>query len=237
MTSAPPPLPAPPTSAPPPPTVAVRGEAELEVDPELARLLVTVSARDKDRGRTLTRLTERLDALRHRIASYGAAVERTETGALWVQPEYQDTKRAGERITGYRASAELRLTVVDFGVLGELLPAVADRELTVVAGPWWGLRTDSPVHRQAREQAVRASLERARQYAAALGSTLTGLVELADQGLSAGAQEYAPAPGGFLRSAALAGAAEPPQLELEPVKQQVRATVEARWTMTPPTDL
>ncbi|WP_377270592.1 SIMPL domain-containing protein [Peterkaempfera sp. SMS 1(5)a] len=225
----------------PSPTVAVRGEAELEVDPELARLLVTVSARDRDRGRTLARLTERLDAVRHRVASFGAAVERADTGSLWVQPEYQDSRRAGERIAGYRGSAELRVTVVEFSVLGELLLGVADQDMTVVAGPWWGLRSDSPVHREAREQAVRASLERARQYAAALGATLTGLVELADQGLGSGGHEGfgygAPAPGA-VRSAAAPGGSRPlPQLELEPVKQQVRATVEARWTMSPPTGL
>ena len=46
-----------------PPTVAVRGEAELEVDPELAHLLVTVSSRDRDRSRALARLTERLDSV------------------------------------------------------------------------------------------------------------------------------------------------------------------------------
>lgn len=222
-----------------PPTVAVRGEAELEVDPELAHLLVTVSSRDRDRSRALARLTERLDSVRRHIASYGAAVERADTGSLWVQPEYQDTKRAGERITGYRGSAELRITVVEFSVLGELLMGTADRELTVVAGPWWGLRPDSPVHRQAREQAVRASLERAQQYAAALGSTLTGLVELADQGLSTSGQEHGghgAAPGGAMRSLSLAGA-HTPHLVLEPVRQQVRATVEARWTMSPPTCL
>ncbi|MFF4651836.1 SIMPL domain-containing protein [Streptomyces sp. NPDC001380] len=226
------------TSA-PPPTVAVRGEAELEVDPELARLLVTVSARDRDRGRTLTRLTERLDALRRHIASFGAAVERADTGSLWVQPEYRDTKRPGERVSGYRGSAELRITVVEFGVLGELLLGIADRELTVVAGPWWGLRPDSPVHRQVREEAVRASLERARQYAAALGSSLTGLVELADQGLGGGGPEPVAygGPAGMMRAAAPAGAPPLPQLELEPVKQRVRATVEARWTMSPPADL
>ncbi|WP_055586167.1 SIMPL domain-containing protein [Peterkaempfera griseoplana] len=227
----------------PPPTVAVRGEAELEVDPELARLLVTVSARDRDRGRTLARLTERLDAVRHRVASFGAAVERADTGSLWVQPEYQDSRRAGERVAGYLGSAELRVTVVDFSVLGELLLSVADQEMTVVAGPSWGLRSDSPVHREAREQAVHASLERARQYAAALGATLTGLVELADQGLGSGGGGrvgggYDGPPPGALRAAAAPGGASPlPQLELEPVKQRVRATVEARWTMSPPTGL
>ncbi|MFJ6217272.1 SIMPL domain-containing protein [Streptomyces sp. NPDC092296] len=233
------PVPASEPSSPPPPVVAVRGEAALEVDPELARLLVTVSARDKDRRRTLTRLTERLDAVRRQVAGYGDAVERAETGSLWVQPEYQDSRRAGERISGYRGSAELRITVAEFSVLGDLLLGVADQELTTVAGPWWELRPDSPAHRRAREQAVHAALERARQYATALGATLTGLLELADQGLSTTTHPHPgplPAPGAALRS----GTPTPtpyPHLDLEPVKQHLHATVEARWTISPPTAL
>lgn len=220
----------------PPPTVAVRGEAEFEVDPETVHLHVTVSARDRDRSRTLSLLTGRLAELREQVAAYGSAVERADTGALWVRPEHRGSRRPGERVAAYHGSAELRITVVDFGVLGELVLRLADRDMTVLRGPWWGLRPDSPVHRQARERAVAAALERARQYAAALGSSLTGLVELADCGLDTPYLGVAAAPAVRRGPAAPGGAAEP-ELELEPVRQRVAAAVEARFTITPPSVL
>jgi len=42
----------------------------------------------------------------------------------------------------------------DFTVLGELMARLADGELVTMAGPWWSLRPDSPVYRQARIAAI-----------------------------------------------------------------------------------
>ena len=39
--------------------VAVRGEAVLEVEPEIAKVIVTVESQDKDRGRALASLDAR----------------------------------------------------------------------------------------------------------------------------------------------------------------------------------
>jgi len=81
---------------------------------------------------------------------------------------------------------------------------------------------------------------RAREYAEAVGGHLTGLVELADVGLTtegrAPAMFAAPAPmAGAVRAAA--AAYEPPQIDLEPQVQVVHARVEARFTMSPPEGL
>jgi uncharacterized protein YggE len=123
----------------------------------------------------------------------------------------------------------------DFTTLGELTTRLADLDLTRVDGPWWALRPDSPVHRQARQQAVHEAVQRAREYAEALGTTLAALVELADIGAE-NAQTYA-APAGRMRSRALmGGVAEDTaaSLDLEPERQQVYAQVNARFTMAPP---
>lgn len=47
---------------------------------------------------------------------------------------------------------------------------------------WWSLRPDSPAHARARRQVVQEALKRAREYADALGSHLTALLEIADLG-------------------------------------------------------
>ncbi|MFJ3230375.1 SIMPL domain-containing protein [Streptomyces sp. NPDC086787] len=217
------------------PRIAVRGEARLEVAPEIARIGVTVGARGRDRRAALDDLTRRNAAVLDLVRSYGDAVERLETGFLAITPETSAHGR-GERVRTYHGRVHIGAVLRDFTSLGELVTRLADLELTQVDGPWWALRPDSPVHREARQQAVREAVQRAREYAEAVGASLAALVELADIGAeSAGPRP----PGGGARArsaslASLASAEEAPPLDLEPQRQQVYAQVNARFTMTPP---
>ncbi|MFD2683445.1 SIMPL domain-containing protein [Streptomyces phyllanthi] len=216
------------------PRIAVRGEAHLEVDPELARIGVTVNARGKDRRTALDDLTRRNTTVLDLIKTYGDAVERLETGAFSITPELTRHGR-GERVHTYHGTVRLTAELTDFTALGELTTRLADLELTRVDGPWWALRPASQAHRRARQQAVREAVLRAREYAEALGTTLAALVELADIGAE-NAQPY-PQPPARMRSVAFAAeTADPvaPPLDLEPQRQHVYAQVNARFTMVPP---
>ncbi|MFJ7072559.1 SIMPL domain-containing protein [Streptomyces sp. NPDC098781] len=227
--------PAVPYGTPDAPRIAVRGEAHLEVDPEIARIGVTVASRGKDRRAALDDLTRRNAAVLDLIKSYGDAVERVETGALSISPELKDKGR-GERVHAYHGRVHITAVLADFTALGELTTRLADLDLTRVDGPWWALRPDSPAHREARQQAVREAVQRAREYAEALGASLAALVELADIGAENAPPSYPQAPGGRMRSMAY-GAAEDAAaapLDLEPQRQHVHAQVNARFTMTPP---
>ncbi|MGP4000522.1 SIMPL domain-containing protein [Streptomyces sp. 8N706] len=217
------------------PRVAVRGEARLEVDPEIARIGITVNARGTDRKAALQDLTRRNAAVLDLVKSYGEAVEKLETGAFVITPQLTHKGR-GERIRAYHGRVHVTATLTDFTALGELATRLADLELTTVQGPWWALRPDSPAHRDARQQAVREAVQRAREYAAALGARLVALLELADEGAENLAR---PAPPGLgsMRSRGHGGAmeaAEAPPLDLEPQRQTVYAHVNARFTMSPP---
>ncbi|MFI7497155.1 SIMPL domain-containing protein [Streptomyces sp. NPDC049687] len=225
----------PPYGTPDAPLLAVRGEAELEVDPELARIGVTVTARGRDRRTTLDDLTRRNATALDLVKSYGDAVEDVSTGAVSITPELGQRGR-GERVRTYHGRVHLTAGLTDFTALGELTTRLADLDLTQVDGPWWVLRPDSPVYRQARRQAVRDAVQRAKEYAEALGTTVAALVELADTGMgSAGVRPQGAFGGRMTRSAAMAKteqAAEP--LDLEPQRMQVRAEVSAQFTMVPP---
>ncbi|MFC8429772.1 SIMPL domain-containing protein [Streptomyces sp. NPDC057253] len=218
------------------PRIAVRGEAHLEVDPELARISVSVASRGKDRRTALDDLTRRNATVLDLLKSYGDAVERLETGSFSVTPELKEHGR-GERVHAYHGRVHITAELTDFTALGELTTRLADQELTRVDGPWWALRRDSPAYREARQQAVREAVQRAREYAEALGTSLSSLLELADIGAENPEPRYA----GQARSARLASfdgaqaaeAAAAP-LDLEPQRQHVYAHVNARFTMAPP---
>ncbi|MER5777300.1 SIMPL domain-containing protein [Streptomyces sp. NPDC002039] len=215
------------------PRVAVCGEARIEVDPEIARIGITVSARGTDRRSALEDLTRRNTAVLDLIKGYGDPVEKLETGTFSITPELTRHGR-GERIRAYHGRVTITAELNDFTTLGELTTRLADLELTSVDGPWWALRPTSPAHGQARRQAVLEAVQRAREYAEALGAHLSALVELADLGAE-NASPY-PQAGGAMRTMAFSAAedATAPPLDLEPQRQTVYAQVNARFTMTPP---
>ncbi|MDQ0990310.1 SIMPL domain-containing protein [Streptomyces sp. V3I7] len=218
--------------SPEPPRVAVRGEAHLEAEPETARITVTVNARGRDRRSALDDLTRRNAAALDLIKSHGDAVERLETGHLTITPELSERGR-GERVRTHHGHVQITAVLSDFTLLGELTTRLADLELTRVDGPWWALRPDSPARTQVRRQAVREAVQRAREYAEALGSTLTGLIDIADIGTEHAEPRVRTAP----RAPGYGAPAEntpPPALDLEPQRQHLYAQVTARFTMTPP---
>jgi uncharacterized protein YggE len=130
----------------------------------------------------------------------------------------------------------VRVTVADIAILGELVARVADLETAVIEGPHWRLRRSSPVYREARTRAVAEAVARARDYAEAVGSRVTGLLELADTGLIASSAPRTPAPGGVAYGARsmVASGSELPALDLEPQQQTVYASVEARFQALQP---
>jgi uncharacterized protein len=218
------------------PVISVRGEAWLEAEPEIAAVAVTVQARDRDRRTVLDRLVSRNKEILDLVRGYGEAVEKLESGPATAYPEVKP-KGPGERVMRYAGQARVHVTVRDFTVLGELVARLADLELVTMEGPWWSLRPDSPVHRQARIAAARDATRRAGEYAEAFGGRLGELIEAADAGLLGG--PGGPGAQGFA-AAAMAGprarglAAEAPSLDLEPVRQPVTAHVDARFTMILP---
>jgi uncharacterized protein YggE len=220
------------------PVISVRGEAWLEADPEIAVVNVMVQARDRDRRAVLDRLASRNRQVLDLVREYGDAVEKVESGPASAHPEFKP-KGDRERVTGYIGQASARVTVRDLSVLGELVARLAELELVTVAGPWWSLRPDSPVYREARVAAAKDATRRAQEYAAAFGGRLGELIEAADTGLLAGqAGQRAPVPGpsrGFAAAAMRGGPVdETPALDLEPARQSVTAQVDARLVMVTP---
>ena len=217
------------------PVISVRGEAFLEVEPEIAIVSVTIQARDRDRRTVLSRLASRSQQVTDLIKSHGEAVERLESGPASIHPDIKD-KKAGERIAGYLGRASVRITIRDFTVLGELVTRLSGEDLVTVAGPWWALRPHSPVYRDARLAAAHDAMMRAREYAGAFGGDIAALIEVADAGLLTSPGQQGPGFRAMAASRAAPFPSGPPQAELdfEPARQTVTAQVEARFSMIVP---
>jgi uncharacterized protein YggE len=210
---------------PPAPQVLVRGEAVLQVEPELADVWVTVRVRARDRQTAL----ERCQAVQEQVTAVAAAaedaVESAETTAVSVHLEVRDRRAPGEPV----ASVQTRLTVGRLDAVGDLVVALGRLDDVEVSGPTWRLRPDSHAVEQARLDAVRDAVHRARQYAAAFGAHLTALLEVSDVGLGGGGLRVAAS----MASVARFESSEL-HLDLTPPRQEVHGAVEVRFVMSAP---
>src|SRR5580700_5026941 len=160
------------------PIVAVRGEVALEVEPEIARIEVSIAARSSNQAATIKELTERDADVSRILGEFDEIIEKSESSGVRLRPQQFGSGPAGE--PSFPGVIHHAVTVISFDRLGELMGVLAEDDLTEVGGPWWDLRPGSPVYRQARMAAVADAVRRARDYASAVGSELVGLAELAD---------------------------------------------------------
>lgn len=204
------------------PLVTVRGEATLEAPPDLAGLAVTLHRT----GDSATAVREALAAGSAEVTAvlgqHRPAIEESSTTSVQVAPVFA---ARGRRVTGYRGTWSASLSVADLDALNPLVEGLTQLDQVQVDGPWWSLRTDSPLPREARLAAIADGRRRAEDYAAAFGATLLELVEVSDaDGAGFGG------PRRFAR--AMAASAESAPLDLEPTVQSVTGSVTLRFTMS-----
>jgi uncharacterized protein len=220
------------------PLIAVRGETVLKVLPEIARLEVSVVSRGADRVTALQVLQERAALVAKILDGYPDAIATMDSSGLRVSPQLSN-RRPPERVAGFVGIMRQSVAVTEFDRVGDLMSELAGQELTEVGGPWWELRPGSPVYRQARVAAAMDAVRRARDYAQGLGCELSSLVELADARLLSDGGGASPGEqaGRFtakLPQRSQVAAPEEFTFDLAPVQQTVRATVEARFSITSP---
>ncbi|MGI5951557.1 MAG: SIMPL domain-containing protein [Brooklawnia sp.] len=216
------------------PIVSVRGQATIVVAPETAAIVVHALVRRPKRADVeadLVRIDSAIQAVLTRMRS---ALRRSSASAISIHPVLKD--RRSTAIQTYQGRRSWHLDVHDFSALPELLSLLLIGDEIEIAGPYWGLEPDSVAYQQAREQALRDALLRARSYAAAFGARIDGLLQLADQGMSGGLdpiprESIALAAAPMARGAASAGVEA---ISLEPTEQAVYGSVEARFSMTTP---
>jgi len=214
--------------------ITVRGEAQVEAEPEIAVLGVQVEARDKDRERAVALLAARLADLTELTRESGDGAARIESRPVQVRPVFKDAK-ARTAPAAFAAHGGFTVTLADFTVLGELVAVLACEDLVTITGPEWQLRHDSPVYREVRLAAARDSIARARDYAEAFGGRIVGLAEAADTGLlSRPDGQWRSSGPAARRMSSRAEFPEGQEIDLMPARQIVSAQVEARFVMTQP---
>ena len=232
------------------PVLSVRGYAHQTVAPDCARIfggLETVSdskaAALSEAGRAIGLITADLAVLGG-VAQDADTVRRPLTWSVRAVATHKEQEHNLERqrmeATGrVIAHASIQLAVRDFDLLDSLADRLAAHEPFNIHGVSWEVDEDNPAWPRVREAAIQAAIRQGRDYARALGAALASIDHVADAGLLGNAPTPASSAGWATMSAARMSGDPSGGPSLDPVPQELSATIEARFTTTPvtlPTD-
>jgi uncharacterized protein YggE len=204
--------------------VSVRGEAQLEGPPDLVTLVMTLHASGDSAERTRSQLAQTSTAVAQLLQRFETALERSSTSGLHVSPIFN--RRSPTKITGYRGTFTSQIVLADFESLSPLVLELSALPNSQIDGPWWSLRQDNQMFRDARLAAIADARRRADDYAAAFGTTVADLVEVSDLNTGfAGVHE--------MRAFAMARGGEDAAFEFEPATQTVSGQVTVRFSLKP----
>jgi uncharacterized protein YggE len=206
------------------PVATVRGEASLQGPPDLATLSVTVHRSGDSAARVRADLAAASALITQVVEPHGAALESSSTTGLHVGPVFNS--RAEVRKASFRGSYTVSLVVHDFDQLSPLVTALSGQTSVQLDGPWWSLRPQNPLQRQARLAAITDARLRADDYAAALGAHVVDVLEVSDLDGGFG--------GGSPRAFAMAkgASAEQPEFDFQPAVQTVTGQVTVRFALS-----
>jgi uncharacterized protein len=218
--------------------ISVRGEASTVVDPDLAVLHCTLRTSASDKASALTSAASHLRSVEAGLAGLGGVAATGDTDRVplsWTassagthEETYYDRHTEENRPTGQTVAAvSLKVRVRALELLPEVGAALAHHQSVHVGYVGWFVDEDNPAWPRVRADAIRAALQRARDYAAALGGTVARVEQVADAGLlSAGGDQRTGAYRSAKAMAVAGGDHETPQLDPEP--QQLSAVIDAR---------
>src|SRR5580692_6843242 len=219
--------------------LSVRADARQLVAPDYAVLDGLFEHTAGSRAEAVGSVTASLDRLTAGLAALGgvpfdeATRRRPLTWSAYssaTREESYHDKETGrlERTGQVTATVALQVTVRDLDRLDDLGGELAAYPGLNVHGMMWHVDWDNLAWPQVRAAAIGAAFGKARDYAAALGTTLRQVEHIADAGLLGGDT----APHVVTASAYSARAGQSGTPALNPVPQELIATIEARFRTT-----
>jgi uncharacterized protein len=224
------------------PLLSVRAEARELVAPDYAVMEGQIEHVAPSKAEAVQSVTSSLERLTADLASLGAVPFDASTdrspltwsahSATTHEERYHD-KQTGQLIRPGQVSAQVALgmTLRDLDAREELTDHLMAHPDLTVHTVTWHVDWDNPAWPRVRAAAIAAAISKARDYAAALGAALRTVEHIADTGLLGGdgAGHHGRAVGARSAYTRVEGPGAP---ALDPVPQELIATIEARFRTT-----
>ncbi len=170
---------------PPPPHVAVTGEGEVAIAPDMAVLSLAVVSEEKTARAALDANNEAMAGVLAAMAEMGVAERDLQTAGFSITPRYVYPKNSSDnqqpRIVGYQVHNGLSVRVRDLSKLG----AIIDRSVSLGVNQGGNITftNDDPsaVITEARKQAMIDAISRATTLTEAAGIALGKVLSITEQ--------------------------------------------------------
>ncbi|MBI4310255.1 MAG: SIMPL domain-containing protein [Chloroflexi bacterium] len=198
----------------------VTGEGIVEVTPDVAILTVGVEAQETSVAKARSEAAGAMERLFQALKARGVADRDIRTSQFSIAPEYRyDDGQRKQVLVGYRVQNVVTVKLRNLKDVGPIIDeaVAAAGDLARVQGISFTLENPAPQRDQARSEAIRQALAKARQMAADAGIALGKVLFLSEAG---GVES--PQPVSFRVGLAAAEAGTP----ISPGELQVRVSVQ-----------
>lgn len=179
-----------------PRTITITGEGEVSAAPDIAYVETGVVTEGKTAAEALAANTEAMNEVFKGLEEAGIEKKDMQTSQFSVYPVYEQVKPEENRphtpkIGGYRVQNQLTVTVRDLTKLGGILDQVVSLGSNQLSGIRFSIDKPEPLVNEARKNAVKNALEKAKLYAGAAGVALGEIMSISENGTSMPQPYYA----------------------------------------------
>jgi len=206
--------------SPGPPLISVRGDAEAEVAPDLAKLAFSVTAEGKDASEAARRNAEVasrvLEALQRELGKHGTA----ETAGYRVEPQYRYQRDSAPVLLGYRATHRIAVETGVLDAVGNLIDSAMEAGAPQVDSLQFALRDETEARAALLATAAKRARTKASAIADALGVRIVRVHRVSEGGAQAGPRPMA------ARAMAEGAMAQPTPIEAGTLTLRARVDLE-----------
>ncbi len=165
---------------PPANTITVVGEGKVTSLPDEAVITLSVESDGKNPAAAMNKNSAAVVDVIERLKNEGVDEADIETANISLYPIRTYTNEGQERLTGYRATNSVRVTVSDAKQVGEILSAAIEAGANNVSGPVWQLSDDAKAVAEALKKAVENARQKAEALASSVGADLGDVVMVSE---------------------------------------------------------
>lgn len=170
-------------------TITVYGTGVVSIKPDKATISFGISSEEKDAKEAQSVNNEAANALLEALKALGLEGDAIVTENYTLYPNY-DYSKSKPKVTGYTASHQFNVTVLDISIVGDVLDAAVEAGANQSYGFSFGVQDESEQYQEALRLAVASAQPKAEAIAAASGKTLGSIVSIIENGSTPSYRAY-----------------------------------------------
>lgn len=163
-------------------TLSLQAEGQVRRAPDMATISLGVSTDAPGAAQAQARNAERMAKVLAALRATGVTAREVQTSTLSLSPQYAYAEGQAPRLTGYRASNAVTVSVRELSRLPAVIDGVAAAGADEVGGVAFALQDPHAAEDAARRDAVARLQAQAALYAQATGLRIGRLVNLTETG-------------------------------------------------------